>query len=62
LRLFYFIAIIPYLLITLFGLEAWFVNTAAGVQGYRGRHIWRYVAVSAKKSVGGKRDVEAGLD
>jgi sterol 24-C-methyltransferase len=62
LRLFYFIAIIPYLPITLFGLEAWFVNTVAGVQGYRGRHIWRYVAVSAKKPVGGKRNAKAGLD
>lgn len=31
LRLFFVIAIIPYLFVTLFGLEAWFVNTVAGV-------------------------------
>ena len=62
LRLFYVIAIIPYLLITLFGLEAWFVNTVAGVQGYRGRHIWRYVAVSARKPVAGKRNVNLRRD
>ena len=62
LRLFYVIAIIPYLLIALLGLEAWFVNTVAGVQGYRGRHIWRYVAVSARKPVAAKRNVNLGRD
>ena len=62
LRLFYIIAVIPYLLITLFGLNAWFVNTVVGVQGYRGRHIWRYVAVSARKPVAGKRNVNLVRD
>jgi ubiquinone/menaquinone biosynthesis C-methylase UbiE len=62
LRLFYVIAIIPYLLITLFGLEAWFVNTVAGVQGYRGRHIWRYVAVSARKPVAVRRTLNLGRE
>ncbi|KAK9327522.1 S-adenosyl-L-methionine-dependent methyltransferase [Lipomyces starkeyi] len=49
LRLFFVVAYIPYLFITLLGLEAWFVNTVAGVAGYRARHICRYVAVSARK-------------
>ncbi|KAK9482223.1 S-adenosyl-L-methionine-dependent methyltransferase [Lipomyces starkeyi] len=49
LRLFFVMAYIPYLFITLLGLEAWFVNTVAGVAGYRARHICRYVAVSARK-------------
>ncbi|KAK9313234.1 S-adenosyl-L-methionine-dependent methyltransferase [Lipomyces starkeyi] len=49
LRLFFVIAYIPYLFITLLGLEPWFVNTVAGVAGYRARHICRYVAVSARK-------------
>jgi sterol 24-C-methyltransferase len=62
LRLFYVIAIIPYLLISLFGLEAWFVNTVAGVQSYCGRHIWRYVTVSARKPVAGKRNVNLRRD
>ena len=51
LRLFFIVAYIPYLFICLLGLQAWFVNTEAGVQGYRGlkRHLWRFVAVTAKK-------------
>ena len=48
LRLFFVLAYL-YLLVKLFGLEAWFVNTVAGVEGYRGKHLWRYVAVTAKK-------------
>lgn len=34
-RLFFLVGYIPYLIICLLGLEAWFVNTQAGVQGYR---------------------------
>ncbi|KAJ8104348.1 S-adenosyl-L-methionine-dependent methyltransferase [Lipomyces tetrasporus] len=49
LRLFFVMAYIPYLFIRLFRLEAWFVNTVAGVEGYRGRHLGRYVAVSGRK-------------
>jgi hypothetical protein len=60
LRLFFVIAIIPYLFITLFGFEAWFINTVAGVQCYRERYIWRYVAVSARKPAGGKGNVNLG--
>ncbi|CAL8574514.1 hypothetical protein XPA_000472 [Xanthoria parietina] len=51
LLLFYVLGYIPYLIICFFGLQAWFVNTEAGVQGYRGlqRHLWGYSAVKAKK-------------
>ena len=50
-RLFFIIAYIPYLFIRLLRLQAWFVNTVAGVEGYRGikKNVWRYVAVTAKK-------------
>lgn len=50
-RLFFLVGYIPYLIIGFFGLQAWFVNTQAGVQGYRvlRRHLWRYVAVTARK-------------
>ena len=50
-RLFFLVGYIPYLIICLLGLQAWFVNTQAGVQGYRvlRRRLWRYVAVTARK-------------
>lgn len=50
-RLFFLVAYIPYLIICLLGLQAWFVNTQAGVEGYRvfRKRLWRYVAVTAKK-------------
>ncbi|KAI4130988.1 MAG: hypothetical protein LQ347_003166 [Umbilicaria vellea] len=49
--LFFLVAYIPYLFICLLGLQAWFVNTQAGVAGYRvlKRRLWRYVAVTARK-------------
>ena len=49
LRLFFILAYIPYLFIKLLGLQAWFVNTVAGVEGYRAREFSRYVAVTAEK-------------
>jgi ubiquinone/menaquinone biosynthesis C-methylase UbiE len=48
-RLFYLIAYIPYLIVTFLGLEKYFINTIAGVQSYRGRNHWRYLAISATK-------------
>lgn len=50
-RLFFVIAYIPYLLFVFFGLQAWFVNTMAGVEGYRAlrKGFWRYTAVTARK-------------
>ena len=49
--LFYIVAYIPFLIIGILGLEAWFVNTQAGAQGYEVLkwRLWRYVAVTAKK-------------
>ena len=51
LRLFFVVAYIPYFFIRLLGLQAWFVNTVAGVESYRGmhNHVWRYIAVTARK-------------
>ncbi|KAL8643926.1 MAG: hypothetical protein Q9226_008035, partial [Calogaya cf. arnoldii] len=51
LLLFYVLGYIPYLIICFFGLQARFVNTEAGVQGYRGlkRQLGGYSAVKAKK-------------
>lgn len=49
LRLFFLVAYLPFLLIRLLGIESWFVNTMAGVEGYRGDFVWRYIAVTAKK-------------
>ncbi|KAK7524477.1 S-adenosyl-L-methionine-dependent methyltransferase [Phyllosticta citriasiana] len=49
-RLFYVLAYIPFFIITLFGLERYFINTVAGVESYRGHGRWRYVAISARKS------------
>ena len=53
-RLFFLVGYIPYLIICFLGLQAWFVNTQAGVQGYRvlKRRLWRYVAVTARKPGG----------
>ncbi|EAU32329.1 conserved hypothetical protein [Aspergillus terreus NIH2624] len=48
-RLFYLIAYVPYLIVTFLGLEHYFINTVAGVQSYRGRRHWRYLAISATK-------------
>ncbi|KAL4776585.1 S-adenosyl-L-methionine-dependent methyltransferase [Aspergillus nidulans var. acristatus] len=51
-RLFYLIAYIPYLIVTFLDLERYFINTVAGVQSYRGRKHWRYLAISATKPGG----------
>lgn len=51
-RLFYVVAYIPYLIITLLGLERYFINTVAGVQTYRGYGHWRYINIIATKPGG----------
>ncbi|KAK7928077.1 S-adenosyl-L-methionine-dependent methyltransferase [Apiospora marii] len=51
-RAFFAFAIVPYLFVRLFGLERRFINTVAGVESYRGRDHWRYVAISATKPRG----------
>jgi sterol 24-C-methyltransferase len=58
-RLFYMIAYIPFLIITFFGLERYFISTVAGVESYRGHGHWRYVTISAKKPGGA---IEMGKD
>ncbi|KAL8689569.1 MAG: hypothetical protein Q9218_004787 [Villophora microphyllina] len=50
-RFFYLLAYIPYLIICLFGLQAYFVNTEGGVAGYQAlrRGYWRYMVFTARK-------------
>ncbi|GAD93383.1 conserved hypothetical protein [Paecilomyces variotii No. 5] len=48
-RLFYIIAYIPFLLVSVLGLGRYFINTMAGVEAFRGHRHWRYVAISATK-------------
>ncbi|KAK0706012.1 S-adenosyl-L-methionine-dependent methyltransferase [Lasiosphaeria miniovina] len=51
-RLFFVLAIVPYVFVRLLGLERYFINTIAGVESYRGRGRWRYVAITATKPGG----------
>ncbi|KAG9235580.1 S-adenosyl-L-methionine-dependent methyltransferase [Amylocarpus encephaloides] len=46
---FYLLAFIPSLIVRLFGLQRHFINTLAGVSGWRSEGYSRYIAVSAKK-------------
>jgi len=48
-RLFFVLALIPYFFVRLLHLERHFINTIAGVESYRGRGRWRYVAITATK-------------
>ncbi|RAL17629.1 class I SAM-dependent methyltransferase [Aspergillus homomorphus CBS 101889] len=48
-RLFFLVAYVPYLIVTMLGLQRYFINTVAGVQSYRGRDHWHYLAISARK-------------
>lgn len=57
LRLFFALAIVPYLFVKLLGLEKYFVNTVAGAGGLRGQKYWRYIAIKATKP-GGPLEVE----
>ncbi|KAI1274002.1 S-adenosyl-L-methionine-dependent methyltransferase [Xylaria sp. FL0933] len=51
-RFFFVLALIPYILVRLLSLERWFINTVAGVESYRGRGHWHYLAISARKPEG----------
>jgi hypothetical protein len=44
-RLFYILAYVPFLIVTIFGLERFFINTVAGFEAYQGRKHWHYVAI-----------------
>ncbi|KAF3352515.1 Putative guanine deaminase [Verticillium dahliae VDG1] len=49
LRLFYLLAIVPYLIVRVLRLERYFANTLAGVLGYAAGEHCHYVAISARK-------------
>ncbi|KAI0599762.1 S-adenosyl-L-methionine-dependent methyltransferase [Biscogniauxia sp. FL1348] len=51
-RFFFALAIVPFLIVSLLGLERYFINTVAGVQSYRSRGFWRYIQISARKPEG----------
>lgn len=51
-RLFYWMAIVPYFIIKLLRLERFFVNTIAGAQGMADLERFRYISVSARKPGG----------
>ncbi|KAI4863112.1 S-adenosyl-L-methionine-dependent methyltransferase [Hypoxylon rubiginosum] len=51
-RIFFLLAIVPYFFVRLLRLERYFINTIAGVESYRGRRHWHYVAISATKPGG----------
>ncbi|KAH8594342.1 S-adenosyl-L-methionine-dependent methyltransferase [Bisporella sp. PMI_857] len=57
LRMFYWLAFIPYFIFTFLGLKHLFVNTVTGYEGYIYRDAYRYIAVSARKplAVGGEK-------
>ncbi|PNH41542.1 hypothetical protein VD0004_g5596 [Verticillium dahliae] len=52
LRLFYLLAIVPYLIVRVLRLERYFANTLAGVLGYAAGEHCHYVAISARKPGG----------
>lgn len=60
---FYLLGYIPFLIISFFGLQQYFVNTEAGVQGYRGlkRGLWGYASYKAKKPLGDTNTSDTGL-
>ena len=57
LRLFYAVAIIPYFIITLFGLQKYFANTVGAVAGKRAdkKGFGRYTSITAVKPGDGQR-------
>jgi sterol 24-C-methyltransferase len=56
-RFFYALAIVPFKIVSLLGLEKHFINTVAGVQSYRGYGLWRYIQISARKPENTGNDV-----
>lgn len=47
--LFFIVAYIPCTLARLLGIEHRLVNALAGLEAYRGRHLWRYIQVTGRK-------------
>ncbi|KAI0515449.1 S-adenosyl-L-methionine-dependent methyltransferase [Xylaria bambusicola] len=58
-RFFFLLAWVPFLIVRLFGLERWFINTIAGVEAYRGQGHWHYLAISANKPGAPAEDVKS---
>lgn len=52
LRLFYWMAIVPYFIVKFLRLDRFFINTIAGVGGMAGQEHWKYISVSARKPGG----------
>lgn len=52
LRLFFWMAIVPYFIVKLLRLDRFFINTIAGVGGLVGQEHWKYISVSARKAGG----------
>ena len=49
LRLFFLLAYLPLVFIRLLRCEKHFINALVGVEGYRARHAWSYIVVTAEK-------------
>ena len=47
--LFYIFAVVPLYILRFLGIEHHFVNTLAGAEMYRGRHLWRYIQITGQK-------------
>lgn len=52
LRLFFWMAAIPFVILKILCLEKYFVNTVAGFGGLWGQDNWRYISISASKPGG----------
>ena len=50
--LFHILAMVPFVLVKLFHVEKYFINTVAGARGLAGQKYWRFVAISATKPGG----------
>ncbi|EMR89691.1 hypothetical protein ACHAP3_000735 [Botrytis cinerea] len=59
-RFFFVLAYIPYLLVIALGLQKHFVNTMAGVEGWKCRKSIKYVAVSAEKPMEIGSELDSG--
>lgn len=52
LRLFYWMAFVPYYIVKILRLDRFFINTIAGAGGLVGQEYWKYISVSARKPGG----------
>ncbi|QSZ28644.1 hypothetical protein DSL72_003143 [Monilinia vaccinii-corymbosi] len=59
-RFFFILAYIPYLLVSAFGLQKHFINTMAGVEGWKCRNSIKYVVVSGTKPMETGTELDKG--